>query len=154
MALKMQHYSDTFIQKLGILYSTTQLQYIHTQVAHLAKGAAFKMSKELSFYNITFIEASTYITTTTQESILDIPSLPIFSSPAVPKFLSSTWHPLDQSESSVGVEPTRYYYLYILNSLYWNVLLICLPHQRQWADYPTWILILIQGFIQIVNFKQ
>ena len=57
MALKLQHYADTLIQKLGRWSSTTWLQYIHTQIAHLSKGVAKKMSEDLPFYNIAFIEA-------------------------------------------------------------------------------------------------
>ena len=57
MALKLQHYEDTLIQKLGRWSSTTWLQYIHTQIAHLSKGVASKMSEDLPFYNIAFIEA-------------------------------------------------------------------------------------------------
>ena len=57
MALKLQHYADTLIQKLGRWSSTTWLQYIHTQIAHLSKGVASKMSEDLPFYNIAFIEA-------------------------------------------------------------------------------------------------
>ena len=59
MALKLQQYSDTLIQKLGRWSSTTWLQYIHTQIAHLAKGVATKMSEDLPFFNIAFIEPST-----------------------------------------------------------------------------------------------
>ena len=58
MALKLQHYADTLIQKLGRWSSTTWLQYIYTQIAHISKGVASKMSEDLPFYNITFIEAS------------------------------------------------------------------------------------------------
>ena len=57
MALKLQHYEDTLIQKLGRWSSTTWLQYSHTQIAHLSKGVAAKMSEDLPFYNIAFIEA-------------------------------------------------------------------------------------------------
>ena len=57
MALKLQHYADTLIQKLGRWSSTTWLQYIHAQIAHLSKGVAAKMSEDLPFYNIAFIEA-------------------------------------------------------------------------------------------------
>ena len=57
MALKLQHYADTLIQKLGRWSSTTWLQYIHTQIAHLSNGVAAKMSEDLPFYNIAFIEA-------------------------------------------------------------------------------------------------
>ena len=59
MALKLQNYADTTIQKLGRWSSTTWLQYIHTQIAHLAKGVASNMSVDLPFYNIAFIEAPT-----------------------------------------------------------------------------------------------
>ena len=59
MALKLQNYADTTIQKLGRWSSTTWLQYIHTQIAHLVKGVASNMSVDLPFYNIAFIEAPT-----------------------------------------------------------------------------------------------
>ena len=59
MALKLQQCSDTLIQKLGRWSSTTWLQYIHTQIAHLAKGVASKMSEDLPFFNIAFIEPAT-----------------------------------------------------------------------------------------------
>ena len=65
MALKLQHYADTLIQKLGRWSSTTWLQYIHTQIAHLPKGVASKMSEDLPFYNIAFIEAPSSTSSTT-----------------------------------------------------------------------------------------
>ena len=56
MALKLMKYSDTTIQKIGRLTSSTWLQYIHNQIAHLSKGLAKDMSEELPFLNIGFIE--------------------------------------------------------------------------------------------------
>ena len=64
MALKLQQYSDTLIQKLGRWSSTTWLQYIHSQIAHLAKGVAAKMSEDLPFFNIAFIEPPKTASTT------------------------------------------------------------------------------------------
>ena len=57
MALKLQHYTDILIQKLARWSSTTWLQYIHTQIAHLSKGVPPKMIEDPPFYNIDFIEA-------------------------------------------------------------------------------------------------
>ena len=56
MALKLMKYSDTTIQKIGRWTSSTWLQYIHNQIAHLSKGVAADMSKKLPFLNIGFIE--------------------------------------------------------------------------------------------------
>jgi len=42
MALKLNDYSDTTIQKLGHWSSLTFLQYIHNQIAHLSSGIAPK----------------------------------------------------------------------------------------------------------------
>ena len=56
MALKLQNYSDTIIQKLGRWSSATWLQYIHNQISHLSSGVAHKMSENLPFLNIAFIE--------------------------------------------------------------------------------------------------
>ena len=56
MALKLQGESDTTIQKMGRWSSSTWLQYIHNQIAHISKGLANKMSEELPFLNIGFIE--------------------------------------------------------------------------------------------------
>jgi hypothetical protein len=55
MALKLHGYNDTTIQKLGRWTSTTFLQYIHTQIGHLAKGVSNKMSIPLPFTNIAAI---------------------------------------------------------------------------------------------------
>ena len=62
MALKLQDYPDTTIQKMGRWSSSTWLQYIHTQIAHISKGVASKMSEELPFLNIGFIEPPTSLT--------------------------------------------------------------------------------------------
>ena len=56
MALKLMNYADTTIQKIGRWTSSTWLQYIHNQIAHLSKGVATDMSKDLPFLNIGFIE--------------------------------------------------------------------------------------------------
>ena len=59
MALKLNDYSDTTIQKLGRWSSLTFLQYIHNQIAHLSSGIAAKMSIPLPFVNIAVIEGRT-----------------------------------------------------------------------------------------------
>lgn len=59
MALKLNGYNDTTIQKIGRWTSTTFLQYIHTQIVHLSSGVATTMSKDLPFVNVRFIEAPT-----------------------------------------------------------------------------------------------
>ena len=56
MALKLQGVSDTTIQKQGRWRSTTFLQYIHNQMAHLTKNLSTKMSTKLTFTNIASIE--------------------------------------------------------------------------------------------------
>ena len=56
MALKLNHYPDTTIQKIGRWTSNTWMQYIHNQISHLSKGVAQDMTKELPFLNIGFIE--------------------------------------------------------------------------------------------------
>ena len=56
MALKLQGVSDTTIQKQGRWRSTTFLQYIHNQIAHLTKNLSTKMSTKLTFTNIASIE--------------------------------------------------------------------------------------------------
>ena len=58
MALKLHGYSDTTIMKMGRWTSLTFLQYIHNQIAHLAKDISKKMSIDLPFVNIAAIEAS------------------------------------------------------------------------------------------------
>ena len=58
MALKMHGYSDTTIMKMGRWTSLTFLQYIHNQIAHLAKDISKKMSIELPFVNIAATESS------------------------------------------------------------------------------------------------
>ena len=56
MALKLQGVSDTTIQKQGRWKSTTFLQYIHNQIAHLTKDLSTKTSTKLTFTNIASIE--------------------------------------------------------------------------------------------------
>ena len=57
MALRLHGYDDTTIMKMGRWTSTTFLEYIHTQIAHLSKGVSSKMSNEIPFTNIAAIEA-------------------------------------------------------------------------------------------------
>ena len=68
MALKLQHYPDSTIKIIGRWTSNTWQQYIHNQIAHLAKGVAKSMSQTLPFYNIAFIEPASSPTTTTPPS--------------------------------------------------------------------------------------
>ena len=56
MALKLHGYDDTTIMKMGRWTSLTFLQYIHNQIAHLAKDISKKMSIPLPFVNIAAIE--------------------------------------------------------------------------------------------------
>ena len=56
MALKLHGYDDTTIMKMGRWTSLTFLQYIHNQIAHLAKDISKTMSIELPFVNIAAIE--------------------------------------------------------------------------------------------------
>ena len=56
MAMKLQKYPDTTIQKMGRWTSNTWLQYIHNQIAHISEGVAKKMSENLPFINIGLIE--------------------------------------------------------------------------------------------------
>ena len=56
MALKLQKYLDTTIQKMGRWTSSTWLQYIHNQSAHISDRVAQQMSKDLPFLNIGMIE--------------------------------------------------------------------------------------------------
>jgi hypothetical protein len=57
MALKLHGYDDTTIRKMGRWTSDTFLQYIHNQIAHLAKDISKNMSMALPFLNIAAIEA-------------------------------------------------------------------------------------------------
>ena len=57
MALKLHGFSDTTIMKMGRWRSLTFTQYIHNQIAHLAKDISSKMSMPLPFLNIASIEA-------------------------------------------------------------------------------------------------
>jgi hypothetical protein len=59
MALKLHGYDDTTIMKMGRWTSLTFLQYIHTQIAHLAQDISKKMSMPLPFLNIAAIETAT-----------------------------------------------------------------------------------------------
>jgi len=56
MALKLSGASDTTIQKYGRWSSTTFLDYIHNQIAHLSKSISTKMSTRFVFTNIANIE--------------------------------------------------------------------------------------------------
>ena len=56
MALKLHGYDDTTIRKMGRWTSDTFLQYIHNQIAHLAKDISKNMSMALPFLNISAIE--------------------------------------------------------------------------------------------------
>jgi hypothetical protein len=57
MALRLHGYEDTVIMKMGRWTSLTFLQYIHTQIAHLATDISQKMSMPLPFLNIASIES-------------------------------------------------------------------------------------------------
>ena len=57
MALRLHGYEDTVIMKMGRWTSLTFLQYIHTQIAHLAEDISRKMSMPLPFLNIASIES-------------------------------------------------------------------------------------------------
>ena len=57
MALKLHGYNDTTIMKMGRWRSLTFTQYIHNQIAHLAKDISKKMSMPLEYVNIATIEA-------------------------------------------------------------------------------------------------
>ena len=56
MALKLTNKSDTTIMKLGRWSGLTFLQYIHSQIAHLAKNISRDMNKDLPYLNIASIE--------------------------------------------------------------------------------------------------
>lgn len=58
MALKLNNYPDSTIQKIGRWKSSTWLMYMHNQIAHMSSGVASAMSKPLPFLNIGYIEAS------------------------------------------------------------------------------------------------
>ena len=55
MALCLHGFEDTVIMKMGRWTSLTFLQYIHTQIAHLAEDISRKMSIPLPFLNIASI---------------------------------------------------------------------------------------------------
>jgi hypothetical protein len=57
MALKLHGFADTTIMKMGRWTSLTFLQYIHTQIAHLAKDISEKMSIPLPFLNIAAVDS-------------------------------------------------------------------------------------------------
>ena len=57
MALKLHGFEDTTIMKMGRWKSLTFTQYIHNQIAHLAKDISKKMSMPLEYVNIASIEA-------------------------------------------------------------------------------------------------
>ena len=52
MALRLHGEDATTIMKLGRWTSTTFLDYIHTQIAHLSKGVSTRMSEDIPFLNI------------------------------------------------------------------------------------------------------
>jgi hypothetical protein len=56
MALRLHGYDSTTIMKMGRWTSTTFLEYIHTQIAHLSKGVSTKMSTNIAFTNIAAID--------------------------------------------------------------------------------------------------
>ena len=56
MALKLHGFEDTTIMKMGRWRSLTFTQYIHNQIAHLAKDISSKMSMPLPYLNIASIE--------------------------------------------------------------------------------------------------
>ena len=55
MALKLKRHLDTTIIKIGRWSGLTFLQYIHNQIAHLAKEISKNMSQDLPFLNIASI---------------------------------------------------------------------------------------------------
>jgi integrase len=57
MALKMHGFDNITIMKMGRWTSLTFTQYIHNQIAHLAKDISSKMSMPLPFLNIASIES-------------------------------------------------------------------------------------------------
>lgn len=59
MALKLNGFEDTTIQKIGRWTSNTWMMYIHNQIAHLSIGVSQKMSTKIPFLNIGFIEPVT-----------------------------------------------------------------------------------------------
>jgi hypothetical protein len=59
MALKLHGFDDITIMKVGRWTSLTFTQYIHNQIAHLAKDISQKMSIPLPFLNIASIEQPT-----------------------------------------------------------------------------------------------
>jgi hypothetical protein len=56
MALKLYEFDDATIIKMGRWISLTFLQYIHTQIVHLAKDISTEMSMPLSSVNIATID--------------------------------------------------------------------------------------------------
>ena len=56
MAMKLTDHSDTTIKKYGRWSSNTWLDYIHNQIAHLAKGVSTLMSTKITFINVANIE--------------------------------------------------------------------------------------------------
>ena len=57
MALKLHGYDEITIMKMGRWRSLTFTQYIHEQIAHLAKDVSKKMSIPLPFLNIAAVAA-------------------------------------------------------------------------------------------------
>jgi hypothetical protein len=58
MALKLHGFDNITIMKMGRWTSLTFTQYIHNQIAHLAKDISKKMSIPLPFLNIASIEST------------------------------------------------------------------------------------------------
>jgi integrase len=58
MALKLHGFDNITIMKMGRWTSLTFTQYIHNQIAHLAKDVSKKMSIPLPFLNIASIEST------------------------------------------------------------------------------------------------
>ena len=56
MALKLNGFDNSTIQKFGCWMSDTWQMYIHHQIAHIHQGVAAKMSTSIPFINISFIE--------------------------------------------------------------------------------------------------
>ncbi len=52
MALKLNGYDSTMIQKLGRWSSNTYLRYIQTQIGELTAGVAANMARPLTFHNV------------------------------------------------------------------------------------------------------
>ena len=58
MACKLNGIDSDTIKKIGRWSSDTFLMYIHEQISHLTKGAAFKMSTRIQFRNIAAVHVT------------------------------------------------------------------------------------------------